>query len=441
MITMKYPVKITKNYLFRLSIPIFFSNLAIPLVGLVDTGLMGHLGNPKFLAATSISTSVITMIFWSFGFLRMGTVGLVAQALGKGDYREIVLTIIRNLTIAVFIGISLICLKQPILFLIDYFFSTSTETKSLIGKYISIRILSAPAELSMYVLVGFYLGMQRTKISSLFISFFCLSNILFSAYFVIFLNLNISGVALGTLLSSYLSIILFLFFTYNFIQIKFSVIPRYKKIFVKKKLLKLFNINFNIFIRTILITFSFLWFTYLSSKMGEDFLAANSILLQFIIFAAFLLDAYAFSTEGVVGYAVGRKVKKSFILAVSNCFQLSFFTSVIISLIYLLFFKEIINLLTNIDYIRFLAFEYLIWIFFIPPLASFCYQFDGIFIGASQSAEIRNSAIISVSLYVLISIFLLERMGNHGIWLSLLIFMLLRSLTLRFYFTNILKKF
>ena len=161
---MEYSKNITKSYLFKLSIPIFFSNIAIPLVGLVDTGLMGHLSSGKFLAAISIATSVITMIFWSFGFLRMGTVGLVAQSLGKDNWNEITLIFLRNLIIAFLIGFFLMTLKSPILFLIEYFFKTSQETQLLINKYISIRLLSAPAELILYVLVGLFLGYKKQRL-------------------------------------------------------------------------------------------------------------------------------------------------------------------------------------------------------------------------------------------------------------------------------------
>ena len=332
---MKYPAKITKLYLFKLSIPIFFSNLAIPLVGVVDTSLMGHLSSSSFLAATSIATSIMTMILWSFGFLRMGTVGLVAQSLGKGDYREIVLITLRNISIACALSILIILMKYPILIMIENYFNMSKETFDLIKKYISVRILSAPAELVIYVFVGVYLGLQKTKISSLLIIFYSILNILLSIYFVKNLDLEIYGVALGTVLSSYVTVFIFTLFTYFYFKNNFNIIPRYRKVFVFKKLLKLLSINFDLFIRTVLLTFAFLWITYQSSKLGEDYLAANTILLQFIVISAFFLDAYAFSTEGVVGYSLGRKIKKSFLSVVSSSFQLSFYTSLIISLIYL----------------------------------------------------------------------------------------------------------
>ncbi len=439
--TIRYPATITKIYLFKLSVPIFFSNLAIPLTGLVDTWLMGHEGDVKFLAATSVATSIITMIFWSFGFLRMGTVGLVSQSLGKGDYREIVNTVIRNLGIALFIGLLIIFSKHLIFLAIDRFFDLSNEVQVLAYKYISIRLLSAPAELSLYVLVGLFLGLQMTKHSSFMISIFCFLNIILSIYFVNNLGLSISGVALGTVVSAYLSIFLFLIYTYNFIKEKFKIIPRYRKVYISRKILKLFNINFDIFIRTILITFAFLWFIYQSSLLGEDYLAANTILLQFITLAAFILDAYAFSTEGVVGYSLGRRVLKSFILAVNNSIKLSFFTGLFISFIYLLFFKQIINTLTDLEFLRYLSYGFIFWIIIIPPIASFCYQFDGIFIGTTQTKDMRNGMILSVLLFILATNFLVSTFKNDGLWFSLLLFMIVRSISLRIFFNNIIKKF
>ena len=156
MTSRNYPLNISKKQIFLLSIPVFFSNLAIPLVGIIDTGLMGNLGEAKYLAATSIATSVITMIIWSFGFLRMGTVGMVAQLFGKSDYREIIKTLLRNFIIALLIAIVMILLKPIIISLTTSYFSTSTETQDLINTYLSVRILSIPAELIIYILIGFY---------------------------------------------------------------------------------------------------------------------------------------------------------------------------------------------------------------------------------------------------------------------------------------------
>ena len=437
----KYSRKFSKKQIILLSIPVFFSNLAIPLVGMVDTGLMGNLSETKYLAATSIATSLMTMIIWSFGFLRMGTVGIVSQAYGRGDYREIIKTLLRNFIIAMAIALVIIALKPLIYILVQYFFNTSLETQKLINTYLNVRVFSVPAELTIYILVGFYLGIQKTKISSFLIITLSILNIVFSSLLVLSYDLNIFGVALGTLFASYITLAIFILYTYNFIIRKFKIIPNFEKLIIKSKLLKLFNINFDIFIRTLFLTFSFLWVTYQGSKLGEDYLAVNTILLQFIILAAFFLDAYAFSTEGIVGFAIGRKSKNSFLSVVKNSLQLSFYTALIISVFYIIFFKAIINIITDIEILRFISYKHFIWIIIIPPFASFCYQLDGIFIGASQTKEIRNAMVISVVGFIATSIYLTQYFGNHGLWFSLLLFMIFRAITLQFYFKRILKKF
>ena len=438
---LKSSSKFSKKQIFLLSIPVFFSNIAIPLVGMVDTGLMGNLGETKYLAATSVATSVMTMIIWSFGFLRMGTVGIVAQAFGRSDYREIVKTLLRNFVIALIVAFIILIFIPLIKIAINHFFSTSNDTEVLINTYLNVRVFSVPAELVIYILIGFYLGIQKTKISSLLIIMMSILNIVFSSLLVLTFDLNVFGVALGTLIASYLTVTIFLIFTYNYITKKFKVIPRFDNLIIKSKIIKLFNINLDIFIRTLFLTFSFLWITYLGAKIGEDYLAVNTILLQFIILAAFFLDAYAFSTEGVVGFAIGRRNEKSFLTVVKNSIQLSFITALIISLFYLIFFKEIIYIITDIEILRFISFQHILWVIIIPPVACFCYQLDGIFIGASQTKEIRNAMIVSVLGYIGVSILLTRYLGNHGIWFSLLLFMIFRAATLQFYFKNILKKF
>ena len=437
----KYSQKFSKKQIILLSIPVFLSNLAIPLVGIVDTGLMGNLGETKYLAAISIATSVMTMVIWSFGFLRMGTVGVVSQAHGRGDYREIVRTLLRNFVIAMVIALIIIMSKSLINISIQHFFNTSIETQKLINSYLNVRVFSVPAELTIYILVGFYLGIQKTKISSFMIITLSILNIVFSSILVLSYELNVFGVALGTLFASFITSIIFSFFTYRFIIKNFKLIPRFEKIIIKSKLLKLFNINLDIFIRTLILTFAFLWVTYLGSKLGEDYLAVNTLLIQFIILAAFFLDAYAFSTEGLVGFTIGRKIKNTFLSVVKNSIQISFITSLIVSFVYIIFFKQIINIITDIELLRFISYKHFLWIIIIPPIASFCYQLDGIFIGASQTKEMRNAMIISVSSFIAISIYSTKYFGNHGLWFSLMCFMILRSLTLRFYFNKILRKF
>ena len=443
MLSLRLSSNVTKWQIFKLSIPIFFSNLALPLVGIVDTGLMGHLESQVYLIAVSIASTFFTMILWSFGFLRMGTVGLVSQTFGKSDYRELVNIIFRNFCIAFIIAFLIIIFKPLLINIISQIFAVSSETNSLIKDYISVRVFSAPAELIIYVLIGFFLGIQRTIISSFLIITLSLLNICFSIYFVNVLGLNVKGVAFGTLLAAYITVLSFSVYTYFYIIKKFKVIPRFapNKLLNLKKIIKLLNINFNIFIRTILLTFSFFWLTYLGSTLGEEYVAVNSVLLQLIFISSFFLDAYAFSTEGIVGYSIGKKSSKMFINTAKNSLILSFITGVLISIFFLFFAKEIINLLTDLEILRFLTYKYLIWVIFIPPVASIAYQLDGIFIGATQTKELRNAMIVSVIIYLFLSVFLTKQLHNYGIWFSLLLFMILRASTLHFYFSKILNQF
>ena len=443
MFSLRLSSNVTKWQIFKLSIPIFFSNLAIPLVGIVDTGLMGHLESEKYLIAVSIASTFLTIIFWSFGFLRMGTVGLVSQTFGKSDYRELVNIILRNICIAFIIAFLIIIFKPVLINIIFEIFGTSSETNSFIKDYISIRVFSAPAELTIYVLIGFFLGIQRTIISSSLIIMLSILNICFSIYFVNELGLNVKGVAFGTLLSAYITLFLFSVYTYFYFIKRFKVIPRfaYKKLLNIKKILKLLVINFNIFIRTVLLTFSFFWITYLGSTLGEEYVAVNAVLLQLIFISSFFLDAYAFSTEGIIGYSLGKKSLKMFSSTVKNSLILSFITGILISIFFLFLAKEIINLITDLEFLRFLTYKYLIWIIFIPPIASIAYQLDGIFIGATQTKELRNAMIVSVTIYLFLSVFLTKQLHNYGIWFSLFLFMILRASTLHFYFSKILNKF
>ena len=429
------------TYILKLSIPIFFANLAIPLVGIIDTSLMGNLGNLSYLTATSIAANLFSMIFWSFGFLRMGTVGMVSQALGQNNYQEILNIILRNLIFVLMVSVLIFISQFFILNLSLKIFDLSELTKEFYIQYFKIRIYSAPGELTLYIITGLFVGLQKTKISSLAVGFFSILNIVLSVILVTKFDLNIKGVAYGTLFSALVTSVIFLTYTFYYLK-KFTTIElNITKLLDFKKIKKIFNINFNIFIRTILLTFSFLWFTYLGTQIGENYVAANAILINLVFLSAFILDAYAFSTEGMVGYSLGKKDLKLFKTIVKNSFILSSLTGLFISIIYFFINQYVINLMSDIEEIRKLSSSYVIWLILIPFIASFCYQFDGIFIGTSQTKELRNAMIFSVFFYLLFSIILTNYLSNTGVWISLCLFMILRALSLYFYLDRIYQRF
>ena len=429
------------KYILKLSIPIFFANLAVPMVGIIDTALMGNLGNLSYLSATSVAANLFSMIFWSFGFLRMGTVGMVSQASGRNDYSEILNIVIRNLLFVTLISIIIILLQNFILNLSLKIFDLSETTRDLYEQYFRIRVCSAPGELTLYIITGLFVGLQKTKTSSLAVGFFSLLNILISIVLVTIFDLNIKGVAYGTLFSGLITSSIFLFYTFFYLS-KFTKIKiDFGQILNLNKIKDIFNINLNIFIRTILLTFSFLWFTYLGTQIGEDYVAANAILINLVFLSAFILDAYAFSTEGIVGYSLGKKDLNLFKNIVKNSFILSSISGLIISIIYFFAYEYVINLMSDLEEIRKLSSSYVIWLIILPLISSFCYQFDGIFIGASQTKELRNAMIFSVLSYLIISIVLTKLLFNNGIWISLCIFMILRALSLFYYLNKIYLRF
>ncbi|MDC0416532.1 MATE family efflux transporter [Candidatus Pelagibacter sp.] len=429
------------SYILRLSIPIFFANLAIPMVGIIDTALMGNLGNLSYLSATSVAANLFSMIFWSFGFLRMGTVGMVSQAHGQNNYKEILNIILRNLLFVFTISLLILITQYFILNLSLKIFDLSELTQQFYTQYFKIRIYSAPGELTLYIITGLFIGLQKTKISSLAVGFFSILNIILSILFVTKYDLNIKGVAYGTLYSAIITSIIFLIYTFYYLSKYVSLKIDLKDLIDINKIKNIFDINFNIFIRTILLTFSFLWFTYLGTQIGEDYIAANTILINLVFLSAFILDAYAFSTEGMVGYSLGKKDLSLFKTIIKNSFILSSITGLIISIFYFLANQYVINLMSDIEEIRILSSQYVIWLIILPFIASFCYQFDGIFIGVSQTKELRNAMIFSVFCYLIISIFLTKYFSNTGVWISLCIFMILRATSLYYYLDTIYLRF
>ena len=429
------------KYILKLSIPIFFANLAIPMVGIIDTTLMGNMGSLYYLSATSVAANLFSMIFWSFGFLRMGTVGMVSQANGRNDHSEILNIVFRNLLFVITISIIIILIQNLILNLSLKIFDLSEITKDLYEQYFRIRVYSAPGELTLYIITGLFVGLQKTKISSFAVGFFSILNILISVALVTKFDLNIKGVAYGTLFSALITSIIFLIYMFWYLSKYTKIVIKLSQIFNMKKIKNIFNINVNIFIRTILLTFSFLWFTYLGTQIGEDYVAANAILINLVFLSAFILDAYAFSTEGIVGYSLGKKDLTLFKNIVRNSFILSSISGLIISIIFFFTNNFVINFMSDIDEIRRLSSSYVIWLIILPTISSFCYQFDGIFIGTSQTKELRNAMIFSVLVYLLISILLIKFLFNTGIWISLCIFMILRAVSLFWYLNRIYLRF
>ena len=428
--------------ILRLAVPNILSNLSVPLLSSVDTAVVGHLDKVSYLGAIAIGSMIFNFIYWAFGFLRMGTTGLTAQAFGKNSLNDQILTLARSLLLAILAAV-LIILFQSIIKKISFFLiEANQEVEFFARQYFDIRIYAAPATLGLYAFHGWFLGMQNAKYPLILALFVNILNILFNLFFIYVLNMKTDGVALGTVISQYFGLLLAIILYFK----KYSELS---SALVKERIIDLvplknfFNINFNIFIRTLCLIFTFSFFTAKSAEFKVNILAVNTILLQLWMILSYGVDGFAFAAESLVGKYFGMNDKANLIKVIKFIFIWAFALAVLLSLSYWFFGREILSLYTNKKYLIDLALTFFIWTIIAPIINSFCYIWDGIYIGATATKPMRDSMLISTFL-VFLPIYLLTKdiLGNHSLWIALLIFMFVRGLSLtvlakKFVFTKI----
>lgn len=428
--------------ILRLAVPNILSNLSVPLLSSVDTAVVGHLDKVSYLGAIAIGSMIFNFIYWAFGFLRMGTTGLTAQAFGKNSLNDQILTLARSLLLAILAAV-LIILFQSIIKKISFFLiEANQEVEFFARQYFDIRIYAAPATLGLYAFHGWFLGMQNAKYPLILALFVNILNILFNLFFIYVLNMKTDGVALGTVISQYFGLLLAIILYFK----KYSELS---SALVKERIIDLvplknfFNINFNIFIRTLCLIFTFSFFTAKSAEFNNNILAVNTILLQLWMILSYGVDGFAFAAESLVGKYFGMNDKANLIKVIKFIFIWAFALAVLLSLSYWFFGREILSLYTNKKYLIDLALTFFIWTIIAPIINSFCYIWDGIYIGATATKPMRDSMLISTFL-VFLPIYLLTKdiLGNHSLWIALLIFMFVRGLSLtvlakKFVFTKI----
>ena len=428
--------------ILRLAVPNILSNLSVPLLSSVDTAVVGHLDKVSYLGAIAIGSMIFNFIYWAFGFLRMGTTGLTAQAFGKNSLNDQILTLARSLLLAILAAV-LIILFQSIIKKISFFLiEANQEVEFFARQYFDIRIYAAPATLGLYAFHGWFLGMQNAKYPLILALFVNILNILFNLFFIYVLNMKTDGVALGTVISQYFGLLLAIILYFK----KYSELS---SALVKERIIDLvplknfFNINFNIFIRTLCLIFTFSFFTAKSAEFNNNILAVNTILLQLWMVLSYGVDGFAFAAESLVAKYFGMNDKANLIKVIKFIFIWAFALAVLLSLSYWFFGREILSLYTNKKYLIDLALTFFIWTIIAPIINSFCYIWDGIYIGATATKPIRDSMLISTFL-VFLPIYLLTKdiLGNHSLWIALLIFMFVRGLSLtvlakKFVFTKI----
>jgi MATE family multidrug resistance protein len=419
-----------------LALPIILSNVTVPLVGAVDTAVMGRMDEPEYIGAVALGASIFSLLFWVFGFLRMGTSGFVAQSYGAGQPREIQRVLLRSLIIGVTIGVCIVALQKPLLHLCLQLFDGGERLDDLTETYYSIRIWSAPATLSMYVVLGTLIGLQRTGGVFLTQCFLNLLNVVLDIYLVTVLHWGISGVAIASVVSEYAALALALVLIRKPLLDALRNTNRHE-LFNTRALVKLATHNSNIFIRTLLLVLSFFFFNATSTTLGANTLAANAILIQLLHICAYALDGFAHSAETLAGSAWGKRSAPQYHQAIAASSLQSLAIAALMSGILYLYGSSAVALFTTQSPVLQTADNYLPWLIVLPIISVWCYQLDGIFIGTTHTAEMRNAMIISAVCFYAAATVLVPQLGNHGLWLAFTTFMLCRAVTLLFYLPRI----
>ncbi len=404
----------------------------------MDTAVVGHLPGPEAIGAVALGALIFSFLFWGFGFLKMGTTGFIAQAYGANDEQTLLDTLSRVIILALGLGVLSILISYPIIQFALYLLNGTPAVEALTADYAFIRIWSAPATLCTYVFTGVFIGMHNTRRVLIILLVLNLSNILLDLVFVMVFEMGVEGVALATLFAEYLAAACGFYMLRDHIK---KALERFcwNIILERKALTRLLSANSDIFIRTLCLVFSLSYFTALSTGMGEVVLAANAILLHLQSIMAYALDGFAHAAEALTGSAYGARKRSTFTRSVKITSLWAFGFSVLISAIYLLFGEAILGLFTNIDDVLITAKTYLPWMIIAPIVSIWSFQLDGIFIGASYTKEMRNAMLLSMLIYLALLQWLVPLWGNHGLFLGLSLFMLIRALTLGFYYPRIVK--
>ena len=412
------------------AIPIVLANATIPILGAVATAVVGQLGLAAPIGAVGIGAIIITAIYWLFGFLRMGTTGLTAQAIGSGDKPETSALLVRGVIIGLVAGLELIIAQVPVFLGALQLSPASMEVESLAQKYLQIRVYSAPAAIALFGSTGWLIAKEKTREVLLLQLALNGINITLDLVFVLKLGWGVEGVAIATLIAEWSGLIFGLWLAREGFNNGYW--KNWIQIFDRVRLIQMAKVNSDIMIRSILLEIGFVSFLFLGSSFDDATLAANQVLIQFLNITAYALDGFAFAAEALVGQALGAKNRPLFRRAVIMTSQWGLGSVILMALAFFVFGNSIINVMTTAEDVRVVSYEYLPWMVAAPLAGVAAWMLDGIFIGATRTADMRNMMFISFCIYLIALALLLPNYGNHGLWASLIIFSIARGVTLGF---------
>lgn len=418
--------KLNKEIL-RLALPSIITNITVPLLGMVDVAIVGHIGNASYIAAIALATMVFNLIYWNFGFLRMGTSGLTAQAYGAGDKAEYLHVLVRGMTIALGAALMLILLQRPIGFLCERWIHSREETLALTLTYFYIRIWAAPATLGLYALKGWFIGMQNAKTPMWIAIVLNLVNILCSLILVFGFHAGIAGVAWGTVIAQYcgLAIAITLWFL-KYGELRHDI--HIRESLKLSEMVRFFKINGDIFLRTLCLIAVFTFIPYISAEMGDEVLAANTLLMQLFTLLSYIMDGFAYAGESLVGRYIGAKDSESLQKCIRRLLHWGLGLALVFTVLYATCGRGLLGILTSDQAVIDKAMEYILWTVLVPFTGFAAFIYDGIYIGATASKAMRNVMFVATGVFFAAYYALRHSLGNDGLWIAFLLFLTFRGL-------------
>lgn len=420
--------EITHRRVLKIALPIVLSNVTVPILGAVDTGVVGQLGQAAPIGAVGLGAIILVAFYWIFGFLRMGTTGLVAQAKGADDIAETGAILTRALLIGAVAGIGLILVQIVIFSLAFVLAPASAEVEALTWDYLSIRIWGAPATIALYAITGWLIAVERT-FGVLLLQFWMNGlNILLDLWFVLGLGWGVEGVAIATLIAEWTGLLLGLWLCRDAFSGRQWC--NWARIFDRVKIAHMMKVNTDIMIRSVALQASLVVFLFLGAYLGDVTLAANQVLLQFLHITGFALDGFAFAAEVMVGGAVGAGMRADLRRASAIAFQWGIVGAIALGAGFWLGGQFFINWMATSPEVQLEAGRYLFWVSVAPILGVFAWMLDGIYIGATWTRAMRQAMLESVAIYILALCVLVPIYGNAGLWAALMILNVIRAFTL-----------
>ena len=412
--------------ILRISIPSIVTNITVPLLGMVDLAIVGHIGDAGYIAAIALATMVFNLIYWNFGFLRAGTTGLTAQAFGAEDKEEYLNVLVRGIAIALSAAVLLLLLQWPIALLCKRFIHSSPTTIDLMLTYFYIRIWAAPATISLYVLKGWFLGMQNAASPMWIATILNLVNIVFSLLFVYVFDAGIAGVAWGSVVAQYSGLLLaIIIWIRRYGHLWHDI--RWRAALQLRKMVRFFKVNADIFLRSLCLIAVFTFIPYISANMGEEILAANTLLMQLFTLTSYVMDGFAYAGESLVGKYVGARNSELLHKVVRLLVWWGVALAVFFTLLFVFGGEGLLRVLAKDEEVIGTAMQFMFWTYLLPFTGFAAFIYDGIYIGATASAAMRNVMFVATAVFFALYYALVARWGNHALWFAFIFFLIFRG--------------